>query len=196
MLRISKIALVSMSIAIYSAPAFAHPGHGIDNTVVQGFLHPVSGVDHALAMLSVGFLAFRLGGRALWAIPAAFIIMMAAGGVLGATGIEIPTIEQVIATSVLVLGVLMALAARLSLPFVIPVTALFAMFHGVALGTEGAVGSALPLSYFSGFLLATAVLLGAGIVLGHGVSVLQKRDLLQRIAGAAVGLTGFLMLVG
>ena len=193
MLRISKIALVSMSIAIYSAPAFAHPGHGIDNTVVQGFLHPVSGVDHALAMLSVGFLAFRLGGRALWAIPAAFIIMMAAGGVLGATG---PTIEQVIATSVLVLGVLMALAARLSLPFVIPVTALFAMFHGVALGTEGAVGSALPLSYFSGFLLATAVLLGAGIVLGHGVSVLQKRDLLQRIAGAAVGLTGFLMLVG
>jgi len=193
MLRISKIALVSMSIAIYSAPAFAHPGHGIDNTVVQGFLHPVSGVDHALAMLSVGFLAFRLGGRALWAIPAAFIIMMAAGGVLGATG---PTIEQVIATSVLVLGVLMALAARLSLPFVIPVTALFAMFHGVAHGTDGAVGSALPLSYFSGFLLATAVLLGAGIVLGHGVSVLQKRDLLQRIAGAAVGLTGFLMLVG
>ena len=193
MLRISKIALVSMSIAIYSAPAFAHPGHGIDNTVVQGFLHPVSGVDHALAMLSVGFLAFRLGGRALWAIPAAFIIMMAAGGVLGATG---PTIEQVIATSVLVLGVLMALAARLSLPFVIPVTALFAMFHGVAHGTDGAVGSALPLSYFSGFLLATAVLLGAGIVLGHGVSVLQKRDLLQRIAGAAIGLTGFLMLVG
>ena len=63
MLRISRLALISMLIAIHSAPAFAHPGHGLHNTLTQGFLHPLDGVDHVLAMVCVGFLAFSLGGR-------------------------------------------------------------------------------------------------------------------------------------
>lgn len=66
MLGICKIAFIALVIATYSAPAFAHPGHGIHNSLMQGLLHPPSGLDHVLAMACVGFLAFRLGGRARW----------------------------------------------------------------------------------------------------------------------------------
>lgn len=82
MLRISRLALTSTLIAIYSAPAFAHPGHGLHNTLTQGFLHPLDGVDHVLAMVCVGFLAFSLGGRARLAIPVTFVAMMIAGGIV------------------------------------------------------------------------------------------------------------------
>lgn len=196
MLRTSKLALTSMLIAIYSAPAFAHPGHGLHNTLTQGFLHPLNGVDHVLAMVCIGFMAFSLGGRARWAIPVTFLVAMTAGEFLGATVVEMPTVESGIAASVLVLGVLIALAARPPLFFTIPLIALFATFHGAAHGTEGAAGGAFAFPYFSGFLLATVALLGAGIALGEACSAFQRRDLLQRIAGGAVGLTGFLMLLG
>lgn len=196
MFRTSKIALVSLSMALYSAPAFAHPGHAGEPSFVQGLLHPLSGLDHVLAMVCVGFLAFRLGGRALWAIPAAFLVAMSAGGILGATGIEIPAVEQGIAASVLVLGVLIACTASLSPLLVVPLIALFATFHGVAHGAEGAAGGgASALHYFAGFLLATAALLGAGGLLTKSLVSLRQGDQLQRVAGASVGLAGLLILI-
>ena len=182
MLRISKLALTSMLIAIYSAPAFAHPGHGLHNTLTQGFLHPLDGVDHVLAMVCVGFLAFSLGGRARWAIPVTFVAMMIAGGVLGVTGSVVPGVEQGIATSVLIFGILIALAGRVPLPTVIALVGLFATFHGVAHGKEGAIGGSIPFFYFLGFLLATVALHAVGIALGAGFLAFQQKDMRQRIA--------------
>jgi hypothetical protein len=69
MLGICKIAFIALAIATYSSPAFAHPGHGIHHSLMQGFLHPPSGLDHVLAMVCVGFLAFCLGGPVRWVIP-------------------------------------------------------------------------------------------------------------------------------
>ncbi len=197
MFRTLKVALVSLSMALYSAPAFAHPGHVGEHSFLQGLLHPLSGLDHVLAMVCVGFLAFRLGGRALWAIPAAFLVAMSVGGLLGAAGVEIPAVEQGIATSVLVLGVLIACTASLTPLFVVPLIALFAIFHGVAHGAEGAAaGGASILHYFAGFLLATASLLGAGSLLAKGLASVPQGDALRRVAGASVGLAGLLILIG
>lgn len=89
MRRLLRIAFVAAPIALYSNQVFAHPGHDLGQTALQGLLHPLSGVDHVLAMLAVGLLAFSLRGRALWAVPITFILMMAAGGMLGAAGVEL-----------------------------------------------------------------------------------------------------------
>ena len=195
MRALSHFLLASVLITLCCSPAFAHPGHGLHNTVMQGFLHPSTGIDHILAMISVGVLAFAIGGRGIWTIPLGFLAMMTAGAVVGATGIQVPEVEQGIAASVLVLGIVIALAVRLPLPFAIVLTGVFAVFHGLAHGMEGPAGH-LPLFYFSGFLLATALLHGAGIGLGAVSSVLPRPDLMQRGAGVAVGLAGLLMLIG
>src|SRR5690242_5815643 len=89
--------------------ALAHTGVGDTHGFTDGFLHPVSGIDHVLAMVAVGLFAAHLGGRALWLVPAAFVGMMAVGGALGMGGIDVPYVEVEIAMSVVVLGLAVAL---------------------------------------------------------------------------------------
>jgi urease accessory protein len=194
MIQLSRFVLVTTAIALASSPAFAHPGHDLGHTALQGLLHPVSGVDHLLAMLAVGLLAFSLGGRALWMVPLAFVFMMAVGGVLGATGVEMLGIEQGIAASVLVLGVLLVVAARLPMILAVLLAGAFAVFHGAAHGLEGAAGGTVSASYFAGFLLTTLVLHCAGIALGAAFT--EKNGMLQRATGAALGFAGLLMIIG
>lgn len=112
MSRFSKTALIAGAIALCASPAFAHPGHEFGHTALQGFLHPLGGIDHVIAMIAVGFLALCRGGRAIWTVPLAFVLMMAVGAVLGATGLGLPGVEQGIAASVLVLGMLIVVATR------------------------------------------------------------------------------------
>jgi urease accessory protein len=195
MSKISQFVLAASLIFLASAPAFAHPGHGPEPSFMTGFLHPLSGLDHILATIATGALALRLGFRATWAIPLAFVTMLCVGGVLGASGAEVPAVEQGIAASVLVLGVVVALGARLSLWFAIPLVGSFAMFHGLAHGAEGGANGTGPgLEYFAGFLLATAVLIGAGILSAAALSGSRHGAGLQRIAGSAVALAGLALL--
>src|SRR5580704_16564550 len=93
--------------------AFAHPGHDATPDFLHGFLHPLGGLDHILAMVAVGLFAVQLGGRALWLVPASFVAVMAAAGVAGMAGIEIPHVEAGIALSVLVLGAVIALRVNM-----------------------------------------------------------------------------------
>jgi len=95
--------------ALAPSLAFAHTGVGPTQGFVHGFMHPVSGIDHILAMVTVGVFAWQLGGRALWAVPAAFVTIMALGGALGMSGIGLPFVELGIALSVVVLGAVVAL---------------------------------------------------------------------------------------
>jgi urease accessory protein len=143
------------------------PGHGDAAGFTHGFMHPLGGLDHVLAMVAVGLYAALLGGRALWLVPATFVTVMALGGAAGLAGYALPYAELGIALSVVVLGV--AVALRVSLP-TLAATALvgvFAVFHGHAHGAE------MPqylsgYEYAAGFLAATALLHGAGIAAGHG----------------------------
>ncbi|MBI1243563.1 MAG: urease accessory protein [Alphaproteobacteria bacterium] len=184
-------ALAAM-ILLAPATASAHTGHGDTSGFAHGFMHPLSGIDHLLAMFAVGLFAFRLGGRALWAVPAAFVGMMAVGGVLGFEGVGLPFVETGIALSVLALG--MAVATGITPPVAIAaaLVGFFAIFHGHAHGGELPAGAGAA-GYTAGFLAATALLHAAGI---GAAALAAGRFALVRFGGAAVALAGVGLLVG
>jgi len=160
----------------------------------EGFAHPFLGLDHLLAMLTVGLWAAQLGGRARWAVPAAFVVMMAMGGALALFGVALPRVEVGVAVSVLVLGLLVATAARMPVRFGALVVGTFALFHGHAHGTELPM-QASEWDYGAGMLAASGLLHGVGLGLAGMAqrgSVVAERGL--RVAGAAIAASGLLML--
>ena len=98
------ISLLAALLVLAPGAAFAHVGAGDTSGFAHGFMHPVTGIDHVLAMVAVGVFAYQLGGRALWLVPGTFVLVMAAGGALGIAGIALPHVETGIALSVVVLG--------------------------------------------------------------------------------------------
>ncbi len=162
------------------APAMAHGLHD-SGTLIAGALHPVSGADHVLAMLAVGLLAAQMAGRSLWLLPTTFVTAMLVGGALGAAGMAFPVVEPMILASIIILGVLVALAVTLPLPALVGMVAMFGIAHGWAHGAEGpATGLVI---YALGFATATALLHLAGIALGRMLPAVALRGL---GAGAAV----------
>lgn len=190
MLRSILRILVSVVI-LMPGLAFAHPGLPGDTGFVHGFSHPLSGIDHLLAMIAVGVFAARLGGRALWLVPTSFVTMMVVGGALGMLGLGLPYVEIGIAASVIALGA--AIALRRNLPVVLAMTAvgIFAVFHGHAHGTElPAAASAVP--YAAGFAAATASLHLLGIAIGRFGARLPQAAL--RLAGGTLAAIGMVLL--
>ena len=181
------IALMSVA---FSSIAHAHPGHG--GGLLAGIAHPLFGLDHVLAMVAVGVWAFQLGGRARWLVPASFVGLMAVAGGAGMAGIALPLVEAGIATSVLVLGLLIAFAVRVTPAFGACIVALFAIFHGHAHGAEMPLLSS-AWQYGIGFVLSTAALHGLGLALGKGF---DKQSLWLRAAGVMVAASGAWMLAG
>ncbi|MGH8047635.1 MAG: HupE/UreJ family protein [Chthoniobacterales bacterium] len=175
---------------LFLAPtlAHAHTGVGLTHGFSHGFEHPLFGLDHLLAMVAVGLWAAQIGGRALWAVPLTFVSVMALGGALGVAGVPVPFVEPGIATSVLLLGLFIALAVRMPLAFSIPIVALFAVCHGHAHGAE-MPSNASGIMYATGFMIATALLHGCGIGLGVGIQRQIAAPAL-RAAGAAIAVAG------
>ncbi len=147
-----------------SGSAFAHPGHDTSG-FSAGLLHPFSGLDHLLAMVAVGLWAAQGGDRKIWLLPAAFMTMLAIGAVTAMHWQSLPLVEAGIATSVLALGLLVALSLQLPVAPSMAVTALFGFMHGYAHGLELPL-SASPAAYALGFLAATATLHLGGIAAG------------------------------
>jgi urease accessory protein len=175
--------------------ALAHTDIGDAHGFVHGLAHPLGGLDHVLAMVTVGIFAWQLGGRALWLVPSTFVLVMAAAGGLGVYGIAVPLVEFGIAASVIVLGAVVALGLRAPLAAAIGVVGLFAVFHGHAHGTEMPVDAA-GATYAAGFMLATALLHLGGIALGVVIGRVADSHgrLVYRIAGALVTLAGLAIL--
>ncbi|MBM3542640.1 MAG: hypothetical protein FJX51_11395, partial [Alphaproteobacteria bacterium] len=148
---------------VAAAPALAHPGGAADG-MAAGFLHPLGGLDHLLVILALGVWSAQLGGRALHAVPAAFVTAMALGGALGLAGVALPLVEPAILVSVVLAGALLGLATRLHVGAAAALAAAAGIVHGCAHGIEAP--SAAPLLFASGFLLATTLLLAAGAGLG------------------------------
>ena len=169
--------------------AQAHPGAGHDHGLLAGLTHPLGGLDHLLAMLAVGVWSAQQGGRALWALPIAFVSMLLVGGALGIAGIGIPYIEQGIQMSLLVFGLAIVLSLRVA-PFVgALLVGAFAIFHGHAHGSEMDVATAV-LPYCVGFAVATAALHGTGIVAMLAMARSARARLCERAAGLTVALSG------
>lgn len=178
-------------IALFAlAPVLAHAHHlpGEARGFASGLSHPLLGWDHLLAMVAVGLWATQLGGRALWLVPSAFVALMTVGGALGMARVPVPMVEAGILASVLVLGLLIAAAARLPLLGAMALVGLFAIFHGYAHGAE-MPAAASGFSYGAGFVLATAALHACGIGLGLLARKYTSAPAL-RFAGAAIALAG------
>jgi urease accessory protein len=177
--------------SVLAGPALAHTGVGAVHGFGAGLLHPLFGVDHVLAMVSVGLWAGLTGGRARFAYPLAFVGMMVLSGLWGMSGAALPGVEIGIAVSVVVLGLAIALRATPPLAAGAAACAIFAIFHGHAHGAELPQGSS-GLGYALGFVLATAALHGAG--LGLAGLLAARAPLLARVAGGGLALAGVAIL--
>ncbi|KXO77885.1 HupE/UreJ family protein [Brucella anthropi] len=189
--------LIAVLLSLMASPAFAHLNPAEHGSFAAGFTHPLSGADHILAMVAVGLWASMLGGRALVIVPLSFVGVMLLGFVAALGGVSLPFVEPVILASVIVLGLLVAMAFRASTLTAALIVGFFAFFHGYAHGGE--IGSAAFLSYGAGFALATALLHAAGIGVGLAAGrMLQGRtgQVVMRIAGGFAALSGLYLMAG
>jgi len=179
---------------IVSGAAGAHEGEGISGGFISGFLHPVLGWDHVVAMVAVGLWGAFLGSPAIWVLPVVFPLVMAVGGAFGVLGIPIPAVETGIAASAVVLGAMVALAVRPPIWVAAVIVGAFATFHGHAHGTE-LPNAANALAYGAGFVLSTGLLHLSGIAFGLLVRWPAGKMAVQA-AGGVIALTGVGFLTG
>jgi urease accessory protein len=192
--------ILALSFAALPFAALAHTGglphtHGLADGFAQGFTHPFTGLDHLAAMLAVGAwsaLAFRQLHTA-WRPPAAFVALLVLGALAGFGGLWVPGVEPMIAASVLVLGLLVAVHRRMPWGAAAALAGVFAFFHGAAHGYELAGdGGAAAFGALAGMAAGSAVLHAAGMLLGH--TLMQRHQWIARAGGAATALLGAFML--
>ncbi len=180
---------------VAAGPALAHTGLHSGDGIGAGLAHPFLGLDHMLAMVTVGALAATSGGRALWALPLSFMGVMALGGALGMAGVPLPAVEQGIAASLIVLGALLAIRVGLPVPAAMLVVGVFGLFHGHAHGAELPEMSS-ETAYAAGFVLATGLLHLLGIAIALGSARFQGWAVpVTRLAGGAVAACGAVLLL-
>jgi urease accessory protein len=186
---------IAAAIVLIPTAAFAHSGIGHTHGFIAGFTHPLGGLDHLLAMVTVGIFAWQLGGRALWLVPASFVLAMAAGGTLGSNGFGLPLVEVAIAASVVVLGAVVAMRVQTPVALAIALVGAFAVFHGHAHGSEMPL-DASGLTYAAGFLLATALLHALGVAVGFVMGRISDAHgrLAYQVAGGLVVMVGVALL--
>ena len=188
-----RLAALVLCAAIAVAPAYAHSG-SVTGGFAGGFTHPLFGPDHIVAMVAVGLWGAFLGAPAIWLLPITFPLVMAFGGVLGIIGIPIPGVEIGIAASAIVLGLMVALAARPPLWIAAALVGAFAIFHGHAHGVE-LPAAADAVAFSLGFVMATGMLHLCGIAFGL-LSRWPAGRIAVRTAGAAIALAGVAFLSG
>ena len=187
----SACGVVLLSV-LTASPGFAHEQTGVGGGLVAGLLHPLTGLDHLVAMVAVGIWGAQLGGAAIWVLPIVFPLVMALGAVVGILKIGLPVPELVIALSALVLG--LAVALRVRAPFVLAaaVVAVFAIFHGHAHGAE-LPSAANPLAYGCGFVVATGLLHAFGITIGALARWPGGERVIQGVGAAIAALGGYFL---
>ncbi len=163
--------------------------HNVVNSATGGFLHPLTGLDHMIAMISVGILSTQIGGLAVWYVPGTFVLSMSAGGFLGIQGVNIPLVEYGIIFSIVALGTMIFLTNKSPLIFTMAFVSLFGMLHGHAHGTE-IPNLSEPLGFFLGFIIATVGLHIAGVILGLIYRRSEAQLKIFRWTGAVIVFSG------
>ena len=185
--------LLGAAVLGLSTLAQAHVGTDLADhhalSLVDGLLHPFTGLDHLAAMLAVGFWS-ALSTRRVWLAPLAFANMLLAGALMGLSGITLPALEPLVAATVLALGLLVATRARFPGAVAAALAGGFAVFHGMAHGVE--FSGASPVAALVGMVAGTAVLHGLG--LAAGLALRTQSVWWPRLAGAALALWGGVML--
>lgn len=168
--------------------ASAHTLLGGGFGLQAGISHPFSGLDHMLAMVAVGIWAVQTGGRSVWMVPLSFVTVMLLGGLMAYMGVHLPFVEQGIGISVIFLGLLILSAVTLTPALGSALVGVFALFHGYAHGAE-LPHLSVAMSYTAGFVFATALLHGAGLVAGHWLKQ-GRAQVALRYLGGAIALGG------
>lgn len=182
--------------SILSTPALAHTPPGEYGSFMAGFSHPFFGLDHVLAMLTVGLWASMLGNKGVLAVPAAFVGTMFVGFALALLNLQLPLVEPMILTSTVIFGLMVALSFKLQWTVCAGIVGMFALFHGHAHGSE--LGEAGAITFGMGFVLATIILHAIGIVSGItankiSTSINLKNNILSRGLGAATAVVGLMI---
>jgi urease accessory protein len=186
--RIVGLACLALTVSAWSAPACAHTAKSLSLGFVGGFMHPLSGPDHLLAMIAVGVWGAFLGRPLIYLLPVVFPTVMAVGGVMGMAQLPFPPVEDGIAISVIVLGAAILLRWNAPVWLAAVIVGIFGLFHGYAHGLE-LPSMANPVSFSLGFVLATGMLHVLGIVIG----LLRDRpggEKVLRAIGAAIAAVG------
>jgi urease accessory protein len=186
--------LMTILLLVAVPPLAAHTTGGAVGGLGSGLGHPFIGVDHLLAMLAVGMWAYQLGGSSVWKVPLAFVLTLLVGASIGLTGLSLPFIEPVIAASVMVFGLLIAMRSRVAPVLASMLVALFALFHGYAHGIEMPL-AVTPLNYVAGFSLATIGLHGLGVMFAYVIHR-TTHTMLLRVGGFGLAGTGLVLLLG
>jgi urease accessory protein len=189
----ARYLLVALAFGLMAAPAEAHVKPGEAGGFLSGLAHPVSGLDHIIAMVAVGLWGAQLGAPAIWLLPVTFPMMMAFGGFLGLIGAPLPAVEIGIALSGVLLGAAVLLEFKAPLWIAAALVGMFGLYHGHAHGAELPAGQD-GLLYSLGFVLATGALHAAGIAIGTVHRWAWGRTAL-RFAGAGISLGGVAFLV-
>lgn len=191
------LGLAALLLTLGAGPLWAHTGVGPVDGALHGFAHPLGGWDHMLAMVAVGLWAAQRTGRAVWLIPAGFLLGMIGGGALGMSGVALPAVEAGIVLSVMLLGALVVAAVRPPVAASVLVVALFGMLHGHAHGAE-MPAAVSALSYALGFCGATALLHASGVLAAVGLRRFASQSTslrLVRLAGSAIAAAGVVLAV-
>jgi urease accessory protein len=176
---------------LVASPSFAHVDPLAHGSLASGLTHPLFGLDHIITMVAVGLWAAMLGRSAMIALPVAFVAAMIAGFGLSLINIGLPAVEPMILASVIVLGVLVALAAKVNVAVALAIVALFGLFHGQAHGAE--LGGARATQFLLGFAIATAMLHGAGITIS---TVFARSPFAARVIGSGAAMAGVVLAFG
>jgi urease accessory protein len=185
---------LAIILVMFAGVLNAHEGSGNSGGFISGFVHPINGWDHVVAMVAVGLWGAFLGAPALWLLPLVFPLVMALGGALGVVGVPVPAVEAGIALSAIVLGGMVAFALRPPMAITAIIVGAFAIFHGHAHGTE-LPNAANPFAYSVGFVVATGLLHLTGIAFGSAVRWPVGKIAVQ-MGGGAIALVGLAFLTG
>ncbi len=195
-MRKNLLRVTVFALGLAPTAALAHVGVGQASGIMHGFMHPLGGVDHLLAMILAGVFAFQLGRKALVLLPLSFVGLIALGGLAGVAGMPLPFVELGIALSVVVLGLAVAFGVNAPLALAVALVGAFAVFHGHVHGAEMPMGVS-GITYGVGFILATALLHVIGIGVGVLVGTLGDSygKSLYRVAGGTAAAVGLVLLL-
>lgn len=190
-----KRLLCTLFVSILCFPGLTH-AHQLSGGggFISGLSHPVLGFDHLLAMLSVGILSAQMGGRSIWLVPLTFVAVMLIGGILGINDVPLLSVETGIAISVLALGVAITTEKKLAPVLAMAFVGFFAVFHGYAHGAEMPY-LAEPAYYALGFVVGTAGIHIAGVLVGITARMYTDGEQLLRYLGAGISGIGFHLMI-
>ena len=179
---------------LYTLPAHAHNFTGMVG-FYDGISHPVLGLDHFLAMISVGIVSAQIGGKAIWIVPATFVSIMTIGGLFGFFLIiyEFFFVEVGIVFSVILLGFAISIDKKIPTKVIIFFVGIFGFFHGTAHGIE-VPAAANPILFVLGFICGTSAIHLFGVAVGFLSIKTTISSILLRLTGITFAIYGIYLL--